>query len=440
MQYSIKKIIIDIALALLFPLFFYSAHYYFYFLIWVSFAPLIILAHRTNIYSFCLYLFPSIIFTSYISVSFVLNFNYEYFIFSFIFISTIFIVTYLFCFLLYRYNKIKYPLSILVLPVAWMLIVNLFNFVEGANVWFNFAHLQPMSYPVAWLIGSQGVTFLIMLANSLIAFLILKKDKKIILYLAVIFVILISSFAYSNFATFNGKKIKVALIQGNIDRSWDYRIEKSPTEILDIYKKLSLEAAKNNVNLIVWPEFAIVADITRDQEMYNIVSNIAKETNAYLIFGGLEKTEKTDPKYNYIKNVTYVFSNNGNFVGKYISVLPSPFNGEVIPGTETPIFKTPFGNFGITVCAEENYYFLNKRYADSGADFLINITNDNGLKHLGAMRLKSMHSQFSAAENNKYLLRSANTGFTEVVNPYGKIIAKLEPNTEGFLVADIFIK
>ena len=51
-----------------------------------------------------------------------------------------------------------------------------------------------------------------------------------------------------------------------------------------------------------------------------------------------------------------------------------------------------------------------------------------------------MHSQFSASENNRYLIRSTNTGFTEVINPFGKIEAEISPNKEGYLTADIYVK
>ena len=111
-----------------------------------------------------------------------------------------------------------------------------------------------MLFPLAWLIGEQGITFLIMVVNSLLAFFILRKDKKIAIALIAITIILLSCFYYSDTAIPTGKKIKVALIQGNINRSWEWRIANTPTAILDTYRRLSLQAASDKPDIIVWQE------------------------------------------------------------------------------------------------------------------------------------------------------------------------------------------
>ncbi len=162
--------------------------------------------------------------------------------------------------------------------------------------------------------------------------------------------------------------------------------------------------------------------------------------NTYIVVGGIAKTDRTDTEFNYISSAIYIISNKGEVVGRYISVMPFPFNGTIIPGKDFPVFSTDFGKFGISSCWEETFTYINKIYVKSGADFIINASNDALLNSINIMKLKAMFSQSSAAENHQYIIRAANTGFTEIINPYGKVVASLEPNKEGVLVADIYVK
>ena len=47
---------------------------------------------------------------------------------------------------------------------------------------------------------------------------------------------------------------------------------------------------------------------------------------------------------------------------------------------------------------------------------------------------------FRAIENDRYLLRSTNTGLTAVVDPLGRTLASLLPYTEGILPVEIALR
>jgi len=108
------------------------------------------------------------------------------------------------------------------------------SLIEGGNLWFDYGYLQPMLFPLTWIIGRQGITFLILLVNSLVAFYFFSGNKKNIKYVVAIFVVLASCFIYSYLAIPAGQKVRVALIQGNINKDWQWRIANGSSEIFDI--------------------------------------------------------------------------------------------------------------------------------------------------------------------------------------------------------------
>ena len=427
----------DMALALSFPILIYTANYYFNFLIWLTFIPIIILAYKKDLRSYSIYLFISLLLTSFSVTLWVRRFSWEHFLIAFLCVFIALFISLLSLRVLF--TRIKYPIAVLILPVVWFVNESLCDMIPGGNIWFDFGVLQPMLFPLPMMIGEKGITFLIMLVNSLIAGYVILREKKYLFVISIIFMVLFICFYYSDTAVSSGKKIKIALVQGNIHADWGWRI-KNPAKIFSIYKKLSLEASKSKPDLIVWPEYAIPEDITTNKDLYSDISDLAKETGAYLVFGSLEKTERTDNKYNYIKDVAHVFTKNGKHLGSYASVLPFPFEGNIVPGYDYPIFDTEIGKLGIVICWEEYHGYINKKYGGLGANYFIHIVNDAPVKDFNTMKTRVRRARFRASENNRYVIRAANSGITEVVNPYGKVTASLEPNKEGFLISDIYIK
>ena len=98
---------------------------------------------------------------------------------------------------------------------------------------------------------------------------------------------------------------------------------------------------------------------------YQRLAALADRLNIYLIAGMLEADG--DQRYN-----TAVFIDPaGKLVGKY---RKHKLEHELVrntPGTETPVFDTPFGPVGIMICADRRDPDLVKRLRDSGAGLLI---------------------------------------------------------------------
>lgn len=339
------------------------------------------------------------------------------------------------------FNKIKYPFVMLAPPVIWLALIPLYSLVPGdVYWWFNFGGMQPLLFPFNYYMGSYAVTFFIVFFNTAAAFYIINRKKHLLYIISVFILVILFCFLYNYcLPADSGKKVKVAIIQGNFSQDFVWRSAHASSTIFETYKELTLQAAKEKPDIIVWPEYALPMDITLHKDMYEKISSLAKEANANLVFGTLVGTIKTDPQKNFEWNTAFVFSRQGDQIGRYDANKPFPYRGWVLSSDKSPVITTDVGKIGIAMCYEEFFPKFFKKYKKAGVQFFITLSNDDPIHGRTGMAGKVLQVRTRAAENNLYLLRVANTGLTEVINPHGKTVASLEPNKEGYLVADIYI-
>lgn len=89
--------------------------------------------------------------------------------------------------------------------------------------------------------------------------------------------------------------------------------------------------------------------------------------------------------------------------------------------------------FGAPICFEDAFSDKCRDMILNGSDLLINVTNDGWSKTKSAEIQHFVAARFRAIELRRTLVRSTNSGFTCVVDPYGKILDSLPLFTEGSL-------
>jgi apolipoprotein N-acyltransferase len=105
------------------------------------------------------------------------------------------------------------------------------------------------------------------------------------------------------------------------------------------------------------------------------------------------------------------------------------------PGTVYRVGEIPGGKFGTFICYEAIFPGEIRRFAASGAQLLINISNDGWFGRSAAPVQHLMMSRVRAVESRRWLLRDTNNGFTAAVDPYGRIVAELPTDIRGELDA-----
>ena len=111
-------------------------------------------------------------------------------------------------------------------------------------------------------------------------------------------------------------------------------------------------------------------------------------------------------------------------------------------GEETVVFGHNFP-FSLSICYEETFANLIRIGKKKGAELFINVTNDNYYPFSMLPEQHFSHAKVRAVENGVHLLRACNTGVTAVVDPFGKVIARLgkkgssSETLSGVLSADV---
>tara|TARA_Y100000034_G_scaffold24154_1_gene28006 strand:- start:1833 stop:3155 length:1323 start_codon:yes stop_codon:yes gene_type:complete len=327
---------------------------------------------------------------------------------------------------------------ILSLPIIWTLLVFIFSFSPLGSLWANLSFFSPMMAPLIWIIKGIGITFLIILFNTLLAEYFFKKNKKVLLAIITIIIIIIFCYNYSTQEFKTENEIKVALIQGNIQEGWLWRI-RNIESIINDYEKLTLEASKQRPDFIIWPEYSVPSDIILNRTLYDRISNIANNSNSYLIFGTRINHKNITNTLSYESiDTLLVFSPKGELVGRYDSKNPMPFDKRVIRGKKhnsINLIKTSKAALRVGLCFEE----LRIRSFNGDSDFIVSSVNNQFFDDTSGLKLVSQFSRLIAAENKKYLVRSSNTGITQIVDPYGKVIKKINSHEQNILIENIYI-
>ncbi len=252
--------------------------------------------------------------------------------------------------------------------------------------------------------------------------------------------------------------VRAALAQGNIDQSvkWDKRYQ---AETLRIYRRLTERASAAGAGLVVWPETAVPFYLEKNRAGKKIVTDIARQNKVRLLTGS--------PAYDYNKknkgvslyNSAYVISGKGRITGRYDKVHLVPY-GEYVPLKRfMPFIKkltVGVGDFasgkgpapldingykaGVLICYEAIFPALARASVRAGAVLLVNITNDAWFGKTAAPYQHLDMALLRAVENRVYLLRSANTGISAVIDPVGRIKKQTELFTEDLVVLDVALK
>lgn len=92
--------------------------------------------------------------------------------------------------------------------------------------------------------------------------------------------------------------------------------------------------------------------------------------------------------------------------------------GELVRLGETPL--------GMLICYEAIFPELSRQASRQGAELLVNLTNDLWFGDTAAPEQHLQMAAFRAVEQRKFLLRAANSGYSGVIDPWGRIVRRTE--------------
>jgi apolipoprotein N-acyltransferase len=268
----------------------------------------------------------------------------------------------------------------------------------------------------------------------------------------------------------------IVLVQPNID-PWDEKFAAGKEEA-ELRKLIQLSESQidSNTALVVWPETAVPVEMNEDSIKTNYfiqpawdflkkhpAINLLTGVEGFRVFDEQNKTSNSEkiPNTNkyFERYNSAVLMDSDNFQIYHKSklvpgaeILPWPLKfmgswfeefggtaGGYIKQDERTVFKTYNNSYKIApaVCYESVYGEFMSKYIHNGANVIIIITNDGWWRNTSGYKQHENYARLRAIETRCWITRSANTGVTCFIDPYGELINPQPYNTVASIKLDV---
>jgi len=309
---------------------------------------------------------------------------------------------------------------------------------------------------IADITGIYGVSFLVICINTAISWFLFRcspdmfangiKRKMtfeafvpLLASAALVLCTLIYGYAAVNRWGKSEAPFQAALLQGNIavDASYDAITEKFQNG----YERMAGSLDTGSVDVLVLPESSAPKLFQNDEDYRRVMENLARRYPMGLVLSNINMGEWRDEAPEYF-NSAFFLSGDGSLAGVYDKIHLVPF-GEYIPYKKLLFFaetvSKEMGGFSAgreprvlalggrpanaVICFEAVFPDFVRRFAAGGSQVIVNLTND-GWYGISAAPYQHLEiARVRAVENRRYFLRAANTGFSAVIEPTGRIAA-----------------
>ncbi len=281
--------------------------------------------------------------------------------------------------------------------------------------------------------------------------------------------------------------LRVAVVQASIPQELKevFTGVYSPRKILEDYLALSRTLVGQDLDLVVWPETVVLppyqlnvapdllngSSARSSQLAQSELVRLARQLDSHLLIGAIVRLP---PRHGYVGdaeqalripqadwnqryNSAILFDRQGRYVDRYdkIHIVPFgeyiplrstfpfladlvPFQVMLSPGQRHTVFRLEAGEsetaFGTMICYDDMFSGLARSLRRSGADFLVNISNDAWYQTSSELDQHFVAARFRAIENRVGLVRSGNNGITGLIGPDGVVDQLLGSEVDGEVV------
>ncbi len=331
--------------------------------------------------------------------------------------------------------------------------------------WAQLGHTQqavPALATLAGAAGTYGVSFTLLAFNAALTGLLEARSRPALrprarwaAGAAGLACLLLAGAAQLRFSTGAPGSLRVGIVQAGV-----YDPRRDPpsraSELLARYRELSVEAARERPDLIVWPESAAPAlSVLPELEV------LARDLGVDLLVAASGR-DKTSPGGERAMRANSVFlvSARGGTPLRYDKIRLLPFNefipwrdalpwprwiapelADAIPGTERTVFEVRGVRFSVLVCWE-NLFAGDFQQSARNVDLMMSLTNEAFAGDTLGRKLLLQWNAMRAAENGVPLVRAGTTGISAVIGPDGSVARRLgsgRASETGWLVADVAV-
>jgi len=365
-------------------------------------------------------------------------------------------------------------------PIVWIAVELGRTYLFGGFPWVLLGYSQVTVLPIAQLgsvFGVYGVSALVVAVNAGLAVFALEPRaagarRWVPAAVAVALVVVVAVWGSRRVAagtwTSAGTPVRMGLLQGNVDQAvkWDAT---RASEIFAEYIRLTRQAIGEGAEIVLWPESSTPFRFEGDFAATGQLRTIAKQAHTALLVGSEEfesqgsrgsqgsPLEKLPTK---MYNSAFLVEPDGSTGGVYRKMHLVPF-GEYVPlksvfffaghlveavsdfspGEAATLLPVNGHMISTAICYEVVYPDLVRQFVAGGSELLTTITNDAWFGASSAPYQHFAQASMRAIEEGRYLVRSANTGISGIVDPYGHVLAESGIFEPAVIVGDArFIK
>jgi apolipoprotein N-acyltransferase len=238
-------------------------------------------------------------------------------------------------------------------------------------------------------------------------------------------------------------RIRAAVVQGNLDEKVDLRGWGGQAFVFVRMLSQSRAAEAQGATLVVWPEGTLPGSVHPKTETFERMATHAKlPEKAELIIGGVTRGLKG--KKTVLTNSAFLTGPDLRIRARYDKRHLVPF-GEYVPlesilpyewfipagvaffspGSDHRPLESSAGKLGVLICYEAIFPEIARETVDSGAQLLVNITNDSWYGFSSAPYQHLAIARMRAIETGRFMLRAANTGVSAVIDPRGRVLGTI---------------
>lgn len=353
------------------------------------------------------------------------------------------------------------PRALFVAPFIWVS-TEFIRFQVTGEMWnaLGLAHAYvPSLIQTARWGGVYAVSSLIITINVAVAFFILMRkmnQRRAILEPLLILVLVAGIYVIADRSARSApptnlpakpSSLVIIAIQPNVEVNFD-RMSDEEKSLLERHFTMSetalstlgtsLIADKMGGRLIIWPESPMNMQYSDDIMKQQRLADFASRNQSRLLFNSLQDTQTTKTEGG-PHNSALLIDEKGHLISQYDKIHLLPFGefvpkwlpgsfllraivGDFIPGKDYVLMDVGSGLLaGVFICFESAFPDSAATPTREGADLLINITNDGYLGRTPVVDQHLANAVFRAIENDRTVVRVANTGISALITPHGEV-------------------
>jgi len=247
-----------------------------------------------------------------------------------------------------------------------------------------------------------------------------------------------------------GAGLRVALVNAGIEPERRY----APAYVDDnLARQLALTraAATSAPDIVFWPELALDFHVQADTKRRRQILDAVAPRGAELVTGGLGLRRGVRGETQRVNSV-FLFRD-GALLGHADKVHLMPFSetdplarllgsgaDPFVAGERPRLLHVRRARLGVAICSEAMHPGYVRRIARTGAEVLVNPSQDGWFGSASAARQQLAAVVLRAIETRRFVVRPVSGGFAAVIDPMGRIIASSEYDEPGVVSARVFTR